>query len=32
MIADLGALARAGTVEEAIDFGNAILLAVPYGA
>lgn len=32
MIADLGALARAGTVEEAINFGNAILLAVPYGA
>jgi hypothetical protein len=32
MVAGLGALARAGTVEEAIAFGDAVLLAVPYGA
>src|SRR5271165_3813507 len=32
MVESLGALARAGTVEEAIGFGNVIFLAVPYGA
>src|SRR5438477_4961179 len=28
----LGARARAGTVEEAVAFGDAVLIAVPYGA
>jgi hypothetical protein len=28
----LGPLARAGTVREALNFGDAILIAVPYGA
>jgi predicted dinucleotide-binding enzyme len=28
----LGALARAGTVREALAFGDVILMAVPYGA
>ena len=28
----LGSLARAGTVEEAIAFGDVVFLAVPYGA
>ena len=28
----LGALARAGTVDEAIAFGDVVFLAVPYGA
>ena len=32
MVESLGVLARAGTVEEAISFGNVIFLAVPYGA
>ena len=32
MVAGLGPSARAGTVEEAIAFGDAILLAVPYKA
>jgi 8-hydroxy-5-deazaflavin:NADPH oxidoreductase len=32
MVAALGPSARAGTVEEAIAFGDAILLAVPYKA
>ena len=32
MVTKLGPLARAGTVEEAIRFGDALLLAVPYGA
>src|SRR5450631_2179712 len=32
LIAGLGPLARAGTVEQAIDFGEAIFIAVPYGA
>ena len=32
MIAGLGPSARAGNVEEAIAFGDAILLAVPYKA
>ena len=29
---DLGARARSGTVEEAVAFGEAVLIAVPYGA
>lgn len=32
LIASLGPLAKAGTVEQAIAFGDAILLTVPYGA
>ncbi len=28
----VGAKARAGTVEEAVAFGDAVLIAVPYGA
>jgi predicted dinucleotide-binding enzyme len=32
LVAGLGPLARAGTVAEAIEFGDAIFLAVPYGA
>jgi predicted dinucleotide-binding enzyme len=32
LVAKLGAPARAGSVAEAIDFGEAIFLAVPYGA
>jgi predicted dinucleotide-binding enzyme len=32
MVAELGSLARAGTVEEAIAFGDVIFIAVPYSA
>lgn len=32
LVDGLGPLARAGTVEEAIAFGDAVLLAVPYRA
>jgi hypothetical protein len=32
MVAGLGALAKAGTVEQAIAFGDVIFVAVPYGA
>jgi hypothetical protein len=32
MVKELGALAKAGTVAEAIGFGDALLLAIPYGA
>jgi predicted dinucleotide-binding enzyme len=32
MVAKLGPLARSGTVEQAIAFGDVILLATPYGA
>ena len=32
MVAALGPLARAGTVAEAIRFGNALFIAVPYAA
>jgi 8-hydroxy-5-deazaflavin:NADPH oxidoreductase len=32
MVDELGPLARAGTVGEALAFGDAILIAVPYGA
>lgn len=32
MVARLGSLAKAGTVEQAIAFGDALLVAVPYGA
>lgn len=32
MVDDLGPLARAGTVREALAFGDAMLIAVPYGA
>jgi 8-hydroxy-5-deazaflavin:NADPH oxidoreductase len=32
MVDKLGALAKAGTVAEAIAFGDALLIAVPYGA
>ena len=32
LVASLGSLAKAGTVEQAIAFGDAILLTVPYGA
>jgi predicted dinucleotide-binding enzyme len=28
----VGARARSGTVEEAVAFGDAVLIAVPYGA
>ncbi len=32
MVAKLGSLAQAGTVEQAIAFGDALFIAVPYGA
>ena len=32
LVDGLGQLARAGTVPEALTFGDAILIAVPYGA
>jgi len=32
MVAELGANAQAGTVDQAIAFGDALLIAVPYGA
>jgi 8-hydroxy-5-deazaflavin:NADPH oxidoreductase len=32
MVAELGSLARAGTVAEAISFGDVLFIAVPYGA
>lgn len=32
LVAGLGPLARAGTVAQAIEFGDAIFVAVPYGA
>jgi hypothetical protein len=32
LVASLGPLAKAGTVAQAIAFGDAILLTVPYGA
>ncbi len=32
MVAQLGPLAQAGSVERAIDFGEALFVAVPYGA
>lgn len=32
LVASLGPLARAGTVAQAIDFGQALFIAVPYGA
>ena len=32
LVAGLGALAQAGTVEQAIAFGDVIFIAVPYGA
>jgi 8-hydroxy-5-deazaflavin:NADPH oxidoreductase len=32
LVASLGSLAQAGTVEQAIAFGDAVLLTVPYGA
>jgi 8-hydroxy-5-deazaflavin:NADPH oxidoreductase len=32
MVAGLGALAKAGTVEQAVAFGDVIFVAVPYGA
>jgi len=32
LVAGLGALAKAGTVAEAIAFGDAVLLVVPYSA
>ncbi|HEY5211216.1 MAG TPA: NAD(P)-binding domain-containing protein [Stellaceae bacterium] len=32
LVKELGPLARAGTVEQAIKFGDALLLAIPYGA
>lgn len=32
LINELGPAARAGTVSEALKFGDAVLLAVPYGA
>lgn len=32
MVAKLGPLAQAGSVERAIVFGDAVLVAVPYGA
>jgi predicted dinucleotide-binding enzyme len=32
MVAGLGALAKAGAVEQAIAFGDVIFVAVPYGA
>ena len=32
LVANLGPLAQAGTVDEAIAFGDVLLLTVPYGA
>ena len=32
LVAGLGPLARAGTVAQAIEFGDVIFVAVPYGA
>src|SRR5690348_6616710 len=32
MVAKLGPLAKAGAVKEAIAFGDALLIAMPYGA
>jgi 8-hydroxy-5-deazaflavin:NADPH oxidoreductase len=32
LVAGLGELAQAGTVEQAIAFGDALFIAVPYGA
>ncbi len=32
LVAGLGELAKAGTVEEAIAFGDVLFIAVPYGA
>ncbi|MDB5732178.1 MAG: oxidoreductase [Variovorax sp.] len=32
LVAGLGPLARAGTVAQAIDFGDVLFVAVPYGA
>jgi predicted dinucleotide-binding enzyme len=32
LVDDLGPLARAGTVREALTFGDVIFIAVPYGA
>src|ERR1700728_3734737 len=32
LVAGLGDLAKAGTVEEAIAFGDVVFIAVPYGA
>src|SRR5215813_6001760 len=32
LVERLGALARAGTVRDALAFGDVILMAVPYGA
>ena len=32
LVAGLGTLAQAGTVEQAIAFGDVVLLTVPYGA
>src|SRR4029077_15948680 len=32
MVTKLGSLAQAGTVEQAIAFGDALFIAVPYGA
>jgi len=32
LVSGLGPLARAGTVAQAIEFGEALLVAVPYGA
>src|SRR5271155_5770218 len=32
LVDGLGSLAQAGTVPEAIDFGDVVFIAVPYGA
>jgi predicted dinucleotide-binding enzyme len=32
LVASLGPLAQAGTVDQAIAFGNVVLITVPYGA
>jgi 8-hydroxy-5-deazaflavin:NADPH oxidoreductase len=32
LVAGLGPLAKAGTVEEAIAFGDVVLIVIPYGA
>jgi predicted dinucleotide-binding enzyme len=32
LVAGLGPLARAGTVDQAIEFGDVVFIAVPYGA
>jgi 8-hydroxy-5-deazaflavin:NADPH oxidoreductase len=32
LVAKLGPLAQAGTVEQALAFGNVVLMTVPYGA